>query len=283
MGAELLRTQGLTKHFGGVTAVDDVSLSVSTGETVALIGPNGAGKTTFFNLLTGSLAPSAGTVEFRRDGEWVDVTDYGTHETAQAGIHRSYQVTNIFPTSTVRENVRVAAQAHGSDTHRFWRHANDFDAYHEEAARILERVGLGALADRPAQALSHGEKRNLELAIALAGEPDLLLLDEPAAGVSSESVDDVVDLIRDVARDHAVLLVEHNMDVVMDLADRITVLHRGARIADGDPEAVRADERVREAYLGGYGSDDDADGATDAAADEDPGDGDATATDGGVA
>jgi len=143
-------------------------------------------------------------------------------------------------------------------------------------------VGLADLADRPAQALSHGEKRSLELGIALAGDPELLLLDEPAAGVSSESVDDVVDLIRDVARDHAVLLVEHNMDVVMDLADRIAVLHRGARIADGDPEAVRADERVREAYLGGYGSDDAAGGSA-AAADEDPGDGDATATDGGVA
>jgi branched-chain amino acid transport system ATP-binding protein len=274
MGEELLRTQGLTKHFGGVTAVNDVDYDLSTGETVALIGPNGAGKTTFFNLLTGSLSPSAGTVEFRDDGEWMDVTDYDTYETAQAGIHRSYQVTNIFPTSSVRENVRVAAQAHGSDTHRFWRHADGFDAYHEEAARILDRVGLGALADRPAQALSHGEKRHLELAIALAGDPDLLLLDEPAAGVSSESVDEVVDLIRDVAADHAVLLVEHNMDVVMDLADRITVLHRGELIADGEPAAVRADERVREAYLGGYGSDDDPSAADDA-------DDGAAATDGG--
>ncbi|WP_227134167.1 ABC transporter ATP-binding protein [Halorubellus salinus] len=283
MGEELLRTQGLEKHFGGVTAVDDVDYSLSTGETVALIGPNGAGKTTFFNLLTGSLSPSAGTVEFRDDGEWVDVTGFDTHETAQAGIHRSYQVTNIFPTSTVRENVRVAAQAHGSDTHRFWRHADGFEEYHEETTRILDRVGLGDLADRPAQALSHGEKRHLELAIALAGDPDLLLLDEPAAGVSSESVDEVVDLIRDVAQDHAVLLVEHNMDVVMDLADRITVLHRGALIADGEPEAVRADERVREAYLGGYGSDDDPATADSPTEDAGDGDGDAAATDGGVA
>jgi len=280
MGQELLRTHGLAKHFGGVTAVDDVDFSLSTGETVALIGPNGAGKTTFFDLLTGSLEPSAGTVEFRADGEWVDITELGTHETAQAGIHRSYQVTNVFPTSTVRENVRVAAQAHGSDTHRFWRHADDFDAYHEEAAAILDRVGLGALADRPAQALSHGEKRNLELALALAGDPDLLLLDEPAAGVSSESVDDVVDRIRDVASDHAVLLVEHNMDVVMDLADRISVLHRGELIADGEPEAVRADERVREAYLGGYGSDDAASGDPVV---EDAGNDDGATTGGGAA
>jgi branched-chain amino acid transport system ATP-binding protein len=276
MAAQLLRTQGLSRHFGGVTAVDDVDFSLSTGETVALIGPNGAGKTTFFNLLTGSLSPSTGTVEFRDDGEWLDITDLDTHETAQAGIHRSYQVTNIFPTSTVRENVRVAAQAHGSDTHRFWRHVDGFDGYHEEAMDILERVGLGGLADRPANALSHGEKRNLEVAIALAGDPDLLLLDEPAAGVSSESVDDVVDLIRDVATDHAVLLVEHNMDVVMDLADRISVLHRGALIADGDPATVREDPAVREAYLGGYGTD-------DAGAGEAAGDGDAESTEGGAA
>jgi len=284
MAEELLRTTGLEKHFGGVTAVDDVDFSLSTGETVALIGPNGAGKTTFFNLLTGSLSPSAGTVEFRTDDEWLDVTDLDTHETAQAGIHRSYQVTNVFPTSTVLENVRVAAQAHGSDTRRFWRHVDSFEAYREEAMAILERVGLAALADRPAQALSHGEKRNLELGIALAGDPDLLLLDEPAAGVSSESVDDVVELIRDVARDHAVLLVEHNMDVVMDLADRIAVLHRGALIADGEPEAVRADERVREAYLGGYGSDDEptASGGETAGESADD-DGDTAATDGGVA
>jgi len=277
MGQELLRTDGLTKHFGGVTAVNDVDFSVSTEETMALIGPNGAGKTTFFNLLTGSLSPSSWSVEFRDDGTWREITDLGTHETAQAGIHRSYQVTNIFPTSTVLENVRVAAQAHGSDTHRFWRHVDGFDEYHEEATRILERVGLDDLAARPAQALSHGEKRSLELGIALAGDPDLLLLDEPAAGVSSESVDEVVGLIEDIATDHAVLLVEHNMDVVMDLADRISVLHRGALIADGDPEAVRADERVREAYLGGYGSDDEPTAGDDDAED------DASATGGGVA
>jgi len=284
MAEELLRTTALEKHFGGVTAVDDVDFSLSTEGMVALIGPNGAGKTTFFNLLTGSLSPSAGTVEFRTGGEWLDVTDLGTHETAQAGIHRSYQVTNVFPTTTVLENVRVAAQAHGDDTHRFWRHVDGFDAYREEAMAILERVGLAALANRPARALSHGDKRNLELAIALAGDPDLLLLDEPAAGVSSESVDDVVELIQDVAEDHAVLLVEHNMDVVMDLADRIAVLHRGSLIADGEPEAVRADERVREAYLGGYGSDDGAtagDGTT--AGDSTDDDGDTAATDGGVA
>jgi branched-chain amino acid transport system ATP-binding protein len=262
--AALLRTSGLTRHFGGVTAVDDVDFELPEGQLCSLIGPNGAGKTTFFDLLTGALPPSEGSVEFRGDDGWTELTERDPHEIAGAGIHRSYQVTNVFPNSTVLENVRVAAQAAGGDSVRFWRNVRAFDAYYDEAARILERVGLAEEADTVADTLSHGAKRKLELAIALAGDPDLLLLDEPAAGVSSESVDQVVDLVRDLAQDHAVLLVEHNMDVVMDLSDRIVVLHRGAVIADDDPAAVRENERVQEAYLGGYGHDDeDATGGTD--------------------
>ncbi|WP_435348309.1 ABC transporter ATP-binding protein [Haloarchaeobius sp. HRN-SO-5] len=260
----MLRTDGVTKHFGGVTAVDGVSFELASDECCALIGPNGAGKTTFFNLLTGTLDPSTGSVEFRDGDGWLDVTDYDPHETASAGVHRSYQITNLFPTTTVLENVRVAAQAHGDATMRFWRNADAFPEYVAEAETILDRVGLAGKADVVAQNLSHGEKRQLELGVALAGDPDVLLLDEPAAGVSSESVDEVVDLIDDVADDHAVLLVEHNMDVVMDLADRIAVLHQGELIADGPPEAVREDDAVRKAYLGGYdpeeGLDDQANG-----------------------
>jgi branched-chain amino acid transport system ATP-binding protein len=272
----MLRTDGLTRQFGGLVAVDHVDFELGD-ELCSLIGPNGAGKTTFFDCLTGTLPPSEGTIELRAgatartDGgaaasdatddapggdPWVDITDATPAETASLGIHRSYQITNVFPTSTVLENVRIAAQAAGGDAGVLWRNVGSFDRYYEEAHRILERVGLDAKADQPASALSHGEKRQLEVAIALAGDPDVLLLDEPNAGVSSESVGDIIDLIRDVATDHAVLLVEHNMDIVMEVSDRIVVLHQGSVIADGPPGNVRGDPAVQEAYLGGYGSDD---------------------------
>ena len=247
----MLRTTGLTKEFGGITATNDVDFELGE-ELTSLIGPNGAGKTTFFNLLTGVLQPTEGTVEFRRDGEWVDITDAGPPETAQLGIHRSFQITNVFPTSTVLENVRIAAQADSDDSLQFWRNVNAFDEQFEEAHAILDRVGLDGKADVPAENLSHGEKRQLEVGIALAGDPDVLLLDEPNAGVSSEDVDDIKALIEDVATDHAVLLVEHNMDIVMDVSDRIVVLNQGAVIADDVPENIRGDPDVQEAYLGGY-------------------------------
>ena len=244
----MLRTDGLTKRFGGLTAVDAVDFELASDELCSLIGPNGAGKTTFFDLLTGVLEPTTGTVSL--DGE--DVTDLSPDATARRGLHRSYQMTNVFPTTSVLENVRVAAQAHGEDSFRLWRNVGAFDGYYEEAYQILERVGLADRAERPAESLSHGEKRQLEVAIALAGEPSVLLLDEPNAGVSSESVGRIIDLIEDVATDHAVLLVEHNMDIVMEVSDRVVVLNQGAVIADDDPAAVRDDPAVQEAYLGGY-------------------------------
>ncbi|WP_436900829.1 ABC transporter ATP-binding protein [Halovenus halobia] len=247
----MLRTTGLTKRFGGITATDHVDFELGE-ELTSLIGPNGAGKTTFFNLLTGQLTPSEGTVEFQQDGEWVDITEAKPQETAQLGIHRSFQITNIFPTSTVLENVRVAAQAHGSNSLKFWRNVNAFEGHYEEAQQILERVGLGGQSQLTAENLSHGEKRQLEVALALAGDPDVLLLDEPNAGVSTENVDEIKALIRDVASDHAVLLVEHNMDIVMDVSERVVVLNQGAVIADDSPENVRGDPDVQEAYLGGY-------------------------------
>jgi branched-chain amino acid transport system ATP-binding protein len=251
----MLRTTELTKEFGGLTAVDAVDFELGDDELCSLIGPNGAGKTTFFNLLTGALTPTAGRIEFAPDGgDWRDVTEAVPHETAAMGIHRSYQITNVFPTSTVRENVRVAAQAHGDDAANFWRNANQFEAYEEEAMAILERVGLAGQADAVASTLSHGEKRQLEVGIALAGDPDVLLLDEPNAGVSSESVGDIIDLIEDVSTDHGVLLVEHNMDIVMNVSDRVVVLNQGELIADGTPAEVRGDETVQRAYLGGYES-----------------------------
>ncbi|WP_135825558.1 ABC transporter ATP-binding protein [Halorussus ruber] len=249
----MLRTSGLTKEFGGLTAVDDVDFALAENELCSLIGPNGAGKTTFFNLLTGVLTPTTGSVEVR-DGEdgWRDVTDATPYETADLGLHRSYQITNVFPTSTVLENVRVAAQAASGDSAKFWRNAGAFEEHVEEAHAILDRVGLAPEAHTPAESLSHGAKRQLEVAVALAGDPDVLLMDEPNAGVSSESVDEIIDLIEDVATDHAVLLVEHNMDIVMNVSDRVVVLNQGEVIAEGEPQAVRNDPTVQEAYLGGY-------------------------------
>ncbi|WP_158057795.1 ABC transporter ATP-binding protein [Halorussus halophilus] len=248
----MLRTTGLTKEFGGLTAVDDVDFALEDEELCSLIGPNGAGKTTFFNLLTGTLTPTRGTVELQKESGWREITEEEPHETASLGLHRSYQITNVFPTSTVLENVRVAAQSHSDDSAKFWRNAGAFDRHTEEAHAILERVGLADEAHTVAQSLSHGAKRQLEVGVALAGDPEVLLLDEPNAGVSSESVDQIIDLIEDVATDHAVLLVEHNMDIVMNVSDRVVVLNQGAVIAEGEPEEVRGDPTVQEAYLGGY-------------------------------
>ncbi|WP_254271287.1 ABC transporter ATP-binding protein [Haloarcula marina] len=258
----MLRTRGLTKDFGGLTAVDSVDFELAS-ELTSLIGPNGAGKTTFFNLLTGVLEPTAGSVELREGDDWVDITDAAPHETAQRGIHRSYQVTNVFPNSSVLENVRIAEQAAGEDSHAIWRNVDYFEKYTERAYSRLDRVGLADRAADDASTLSHGAKRKLEVAIALAGDPSVLLLDEPNAGVSSESVDEVRSLVEDVAADHAVLLVEHNMDIVMDVSERVVVLHQGRVIADGEPAAVRADPDVQSAYLGGYEPGDLDDAATD--------------------
>jgi branched-chain amino acid transport system ATP-binding protein len=251
----MLRTSGLTKRFGGLVAVDSVDLELGPDELCSLIGPNGAGKTTFFNLLTGALTPTAGRIELERGGTVTDITDADPDETARLGIHRSYQITNIFPQTSVLENVRIAAQAHSPDSMKLWRNVGRFDRHYEEAWTVLERVGLAEQADLSAASLSHGQKRQLEVAIALPGDPALLLLDEPTAGVSTEGVDAIIELIEDVASDHAVLLVEHNMNLVMEVSDRIVVLHQGERIADGPPDAVRDDPTVQEAYLGGYGTD----------------------------
>jgi len=247
----MIRTNGLTKRFGGITATGNVDFELGD-ELTSLIGPNGAGKTTFFNLLTGALEPTEGTIEFNDGGEWTDITGHNTYETAQLGIHRSYQITNVFPTVSVLENVRIASQAHGDNSLRFWRNVNTFDEHYDEAEAILDRVDLLEKSEVPAENLSHGEKRQLEVGIALAGDPDVLLLDEPNAGVSSEGIDKVKTIIEDVATDHAVLLVEHNMDIVMDVSDRIVVLNQGEVIADDDPENIRGNPDVQEAYLGGY-------------------------------
>lgn len=249
----ILRTEGLTKEFGGVSAVDDVDLNLDDDRLTSLIGPNGAGKTTLFNLLTGTLEPTSGKIEFRSGGRWIDVTGASPSKTASLGLHRSYQVTNLFPTNTVLENVRIAAQQHGGmKSLKFWRNVGSFGEYYEEAYEILERVGLQDLADRAAQNLSHAQRRRLEIGVAIAGDAELVLLDEPSAGVATEEVSDIMELIREVFKDHAVLFIEHDMDIVMNLSDRVLVMNRGRIIADGTPDEVSGDPDVREAYLGGY-------------------------------
>lgn len=262
----LLSTTGLRKSFGALVAVDDVDFTLEEGELCSIIGPNGAGKTTFFNLLTGALEPSRGTIQYTSPGTdgQRDITEASPDETARLGIHRSYQITNIFPASSVLENVRIAVQAHSKgDSWTFWRNYNAFEEHKAAARAILDRIELLEKAGEPASTLSHGEKRNLEIGIAMAGDPDVLLLDEPTAGVSSEDIESVTTIIEDVATDHSVLLIEHNMDVVMDISDRIVVLHQGELIADGTPAEISENEAVKRAYLGGYESENGPDAGND--------------------
>ncbi|MDY7082039.1 MAG: ABC transporter ATP-binding protein [Halobacteria archaeon] len=249
----VLRTNGLTREFGGVSAVEDVDFELDEERLTSLIGPNGAGKTTFFNLITGTIEPTEGSIELEKDGRWIDITGASPSKTASLGIHRAYQITNLFPETSVLENVRIAAQQHSGDSVKFWRNVTSFGKNYEEAYEILEKIGLADLAERPAKNLSHAQKRRLEVGIALAGDPEVLLLDEPSAGVSSESVDDIMELIETVAGDYAVFFIEHNMDIVMSVSDRIVALNRGRIIADGTPEDIRGNPDVQEAYLGSYG------------------------------
>ena len=244
--APILATHGLGLDIGGARIVADVSLEVRAGELVGIIGPNGAGKTTLFNLLSGLLQPTAGRIELRGQ----DITGAAPFRRTRAGIGRTFQVSSVFPLLSVRENVRLAADAELGGTMRIWRRARAIGA--ERAAQALERVGLAGRGDWAAGLLSHGDKRKLELAMLLAGKPDVILLDEPMAGVSAEDVDDLVELIRSVHREEGktVLMVEHRMEVVIGLAERIAVMHHGALLAFDEPDKVMANETVQTAYLG---------------------------------
>jgi len=244
----ILATRNLGLDIGGARIVADVSLEVSDGELVGIIGPNGAGKTTLFNLLSGLMQPTAGRVEI--DGR--DVTDEPPFARTRAGLARTFQVSSVFPLLTVRENVRLAAEAALGGTLRLWRRAARFRPALKRSDWALGRVGLADRAYWPAGALAHGDKRKLELAMVLAGDPRVILLDEPMAGVSHEDVEGLVELIHSVHRDEGktVLLVEHRMEVVVELAERIAVMHHGSLLALGTPDVVMRDETVQTAYLG---------------------------------
>jgi branched-chain amino acid transport system ATP-binding protein len=240
----VLRTEGLTVRFGGLAALSNVNFEVRRGEICAVIGPNGAGKSTFFNCLTGVLRPTAGRIVF--NGE--DITGLPANAISQKGIARSYQITNILPNATVRENVRIAAQSR----RHAWNMLRDHDAFADingKAAAALASVGLVGKAEELASNLSHGEQRNLEIGIALATEPSLLCLDEPTAGMSAAETHDTVELVRRIAKDLTILIVEHDMEVVMGLAHRIVVLHYGEILAEGPPAEIQQNPRVQEVYL----------------------------------
>ena len=243
-GARLLESRGLTKAFGGLTAVNRVDFQVHKGELRSVIGPNGAGKTTFFNLLTGVLPPSGGQILFK--GE--DITGLPAHAVSRLGIARSYQVTNIFGDLTVFENVRIAAQSRVTH-YRFWGNADRLAAVNERAEEILGHLGLSAKRHARGAELSHGEQRYLEIGIALATDPEFLLLDEPTAGMSPDETQRTAAFVRKLAGHVTIVVVEHDMEVVMGISDRITVLNYGEVLAEGTPAEIRENADVRRVYL----------------------------------
>ena len=245
-GETILETRGLTKEFKGFVAVDNVSVKVRRGAIHALIGPNGAGKTTFFNLLTKFLPPSAGSILFKGD----DITRERPADIARRGMIRSFQISAVFPNLTCLENVRIALQRRLGTSFHFWKRERTLQVLDERAMALLDRVGLTKFAQVHAGELAYGRKRTLEIATTLAMDPELMLLDEPTAGMGHEDVDRVRDLIKEVAAGRTVLMVEHNMSVVSGICDTITVLQRGSVLAEGSYAEVSANTAVMEAYMG---------------------------------
>ncbi|OGO66591.1 MAG: ABC transporter ATP-binding protein [Chloroflexi bacterium RBG_19FT_COMBO_50_10] len=245
----IFETINLRKEFGALVAVDNVNLKVRRNTLHAIIGPNGAGKTTFFNLLSGNLEPTSGQVIFKGR----DITHQPDHRTIHFGIGRSFQITNIFPNLTVFENIRLACQALGRDNFNFLRDAMQFKQYEQRTWEVIQRVGLSERAFSPARTLPHGDQRKLELGMILAPDPDVLLLDEPTAGMAAEQVPELIALIQEIqlGGNKTVMLVEHNMNVVMSVSDQITVMHQGRILAEGTPSEITANAEVQTAYLGG--------------------------------
>ena len=250
MSEPMLHVENLAKRFGGIVATDNLSLDVAQGELHAIIGPNGAGKTTLIAQLSGQLRADSGRIRFAGD----DVTALLPHKRSLLGLARSFQITSLFLDLSVLDNVALAVQAHAGHSFHFWRNARKDEALRAPARAALERAGLADRADWPAASLSHGEHRQLELAMALAGQPRMLLLDEPMAGLGPEESARMVTMLRALKSELTILLVEHDMEAVFALADRITVLVYGRVIASGAPDDIRANAKVREAYLGETGT-----------------------------
>lgn len=245
MSEHLFRTVGLSKRFAGFVALRNVSVAFEEGKITSIIGPNGAGKTTFFNVISGAMPPSEGTILFR--GE--DITGLPRHRYARLGIARSFQITSIFPALTVLENVRFAVQS-VVNSYDFWTPRGRLQHYYDRAHELLRLVGLQAKAAYRGDSLGHGEQRSLDIAIALACSPRLLLLDEPTAGMSPEETRDVMNLIVKLSEKHTVALVEHKMKLIMGISHRVVVLHHGELLAEGSPSDIRDNPEVRRVYLG---------------------------------
>ncbi len=247
MTRPILRAKGVVKRFGKFIAVQNVSLTVQPNTIHSVIGPNGAGKTTLFHTLTGTIPATDGSIEF--DG--VDVTKMADHQRVRQGIARSFQVTSLFPTLTVRENLRLAAQGvHRMRVSDSWFPPIGERAHHEVVDQVLQRMELTRWADAPAATLSHGQQRRLEVGMALAARPKAIFLDEPTSGMGVDDIDAMKSLIHGLRVDHTVVLIEHNMGIVMDISDTITVMQLGQVLVEGTPEVIRNDDRVRSAYLG---------------------------------
>ena len=246
MNEVLLRGRSITRRWGGLVAVDKVSLDFERGTVHAVIGTNGAGKSTLINILSGEIEPSEGSIELLGQ----DVTGWSQPRRARAGLGRSYQRNTIYPSFTVLENCRLAAQARVQKPWHWWQNAQRCEASDSAARRATDRAGLTDLLDRQAGLLSHGQKRQLEIAMCLATDPQVLLLDEPLAGMGAEETERMLELLAELREGHAILLVEHDMDAVFRIADRITVMVNGSVIASNTPEAVRANAEVQAAYLG---------------------------------